>query len=109
MAILDINTYKEYQNINSDKNDTKIIKTIHSVNAFIASYCNRSFTDYYATDKTEYFDITEKEYYPEEFPLVSITSIKTSANEDGTGRLSTGQEDRISYQLKDRQYKGRAG
>ena len=83
MAILDIHTYKEYQNINSDKNDTKIIKTIHSVNAFIASYCNRSFTDYYATDKTEYFDITEKEYYPEEFPLVSITSIKTSANEDG--------------------------
>jgi hypothetical protein len=83
MAILDIHTYKEYQNINSDKNDTKITKVIHSVNDFVTSYCNRSFVDYYATDKTEYFDITELEYYPEEFPLVSVTSVKYSSAEDG--------------------------
>jgi hypothetical protein len=83
MAILDIHTYKEYQNINSDKNDTKITKTIHSVNDFICSYCNRSFVDYFATDKTELFDATESEYYPEEFPLVSVTSVKYSSAEDG--------------------------
>jgi hypothetical protein len=83
MAILDLNTYKDYQNISSVTNDSKIIKTIEAVNQFVISYCNRAFVDYFATDKTEYFDITEKEYYPEEFPLVSITSIKTSANEDG--------------------------
>ena len=70
MALLDINTYKEYQGINSDKNDTKIIKTISSVNDFIISYCNRSFVDYTSTDKTEYFDATQSEYYPVEFPSI---------------------------------------
>lgn len=83
MAILDINTYKEYQGISSDQNDTKIIKTIHSVNDFIVSYCNRSFVDYYSTDKVEYFDSYVSEYYPEEFPLVSITSFKYSSLGDG--------------------------
>ena len=83
MAILDLSTYKDYQNITSDTNDTKIIKTIGAVNEFICSYCNRTFVDYFATDKTEYFDATESEYYPEEFPLVSITSISYSTEEDG--------------------------
>jgi hypothetical protein len=83
MAILDLSTYKDYQGISSDTNDTKIIKTISAVNNFIISYCNRSFVDYYAIDKTEYFDATESEYYPEEFPLVSVTSVKYSSAEDG--------------------------
>jgi hypothetical protein len=83
MEILDINTYKEYQGISSDKNDTKIIKTINSVNAFIPSYCNRSFVDYYTTPKVEYFDATEKEYYPLEFPIINVASIKYSSALDG--------------------------
>jgi hypothetical protein len=83
MGILDLSIYKDYQNISSDTNDTKIIKTIGAVNDFITSYCNRTFVDYFATDKTELFDITESEYYPEEFPLVSVTSVKYSSAEDG--------------------------
>jgi hypothetical protein len=83
MAILDLNIYKDYQNVTSTTNDTKIIKTISAVNDFIISYCNRSFVEYYSTDKTEYFDATLTEYYPEEFPLVSVTSVKYSSAEDG--------------------------
>ena len=83
MAILDLNIYKDYQNITSDKQDTNIIKVIGAVNDFIVSYCNRSFVDYYATDKVEYFDITQPEYYPKEFPIQSITSVKYSSEEDG--------------------------
>jgi hypothetical protein len=83
MAILDLSTYKDYQNISSDTNDTKIIKTIGAVNEFICSYCNRTFVDYFATDKTEYFDATESEYYPAEFPIVSIESVKYSSENDG--------------------------
>ena len=83
MAILDLNTYKDYQNITSDQQDTKIIKTIGAVNDFITSYCNRTFIDYYSTDKVELFDACESEYYPEEFPIVSITSVKITSNSDG--------------------------
>lgn len=83
MDILDINTYKEYQGIQSNQNDTKIIKTLKGVNNFIRSYCNRTFVDYFSTPKTEYFDATQKEYYPLEFPIINITSIKYSSNNDG--------------------------
>ena len=83
MAILDLKNYKNYQNITSDTNDTKIISVIGAVNAFIPSYCNRTFVDYYATDKTEYFDARESEYYPEEFPIVSVTSVSYSSKEEG--------------------------
>ena len=72
-----------YQNITSDKQDTKIIKVIGAVNDFVISYCNRSFIDYYDTDKTEYLDVTQPEYYPKEFPIQSITSLKYSSAEDG--------------------------
>lgn len=83
MAILDIHTYKEYKGINSDQNDTKIIKAINSINEFIPSYCNRTFIDYYSTNKVEYFDATQKDYYPLEFPLVEVASVKYSLNNDG--------------------------
>lgn len=83
MEILDINTYKEYQGITSDTNDVKITKIINSVNAYIPSYCNRTFVDYYTTPKVEYFDATQSEYYPEEFPLINVSSIKYSTNNDG--------------------------
>jgi hypothetical protein len=83
MELLDLNTYKEYQGITSEKNDTKIIKTINSVNAFIPSYCNRTFVDYYSTPKVEYFDGTQSEYYPKEFPIIAVSSLKYSTDEDG--------------------------
>jgi hypothetical protein len=81
--ILTLKEYKAYKNISSDTKDTEYINLINAVNVTIPSYCNRSFTDYYATDKVELFDATDCEYYPKEFPLVSITSIKYSSEEDG--------------------------
>lgn len=83
MEILDINTYKEYQGISSDKQDTKITKAINSVNAFIPSYCNRTFVEYFSVPKVEYFDATQKEYYPYEFPIINVASIKYSTLADG--------------------------
>lgn len=83
MEILSLTTYKEYQGINSTTNDTKLQKILNSVNSYISSYCGREFTTYYNTDKVEYFDGTKKEYFPKEFPLVSVTSIEYSTEEDG--------------------------
>lgn len=83
MEILTLNDYKEYKNINSDKHDDELVKLINSVNDYIPSYCNREFIKYYDTDKVEYFDATQSQYYPKEFPLISVTSLKYSSNEDG--------------------------
>jgi len=83
MSILDLNVYKEFQGITSDTNDNKLTKIIHAVNAFIPSYCNRSFIDYYSTPKVEYFDATQQDYFPQEFPILTVSSVKYSSNNDG--------------------------
>lgn len=69
--------------INSDTKDTELTKLIGAVNSFIPSYCNRDFTDYYATNKVEFFDGTLKEYYPEVFPIISVVSMEYSSLSDG--------------------------
>ena len=82
MAILTLGTYKAFKNINSTTNDAVLSKIIPAVNSYITSYCNREFSDG-ATDITEYFDINTTVYYPKEFPLVSITTLKYSSESDG--------------------------
>lgn len=84
MDILTLTTYKEYQGINSDTKDTQIAKSIKAVNDTIPSYCNRTFVDYYSTDKVEYFDATLPDYFPKEFPILSVTSLEYAPLNDGT-------------------------
>lgn len=81
--LLTLKEYKDYKNIQSDTKDTEYINLINAVNITIPTYCNRSFVDYYDTDKVELFDATKPDYYPKEFPLISVTSIGYSSNEDG--------------------------
>ena len=96
MAILTLNKYKTIKNITSTDRDGAIEQAIKSVNSFIPSYCNRNFTDYFATDKTEYFDGTNTiELYPEVYPIVSITSVKTSA--DGGQTYATTLVEFVDY------------
>lgn len=81
--ILSLKEYKDYKNITTNNHDTEIISTLAAVNTTIPTYCNRTFVDYFDTDKIEYFDATQSEYFPKEFPIISVTSIKTSTAEDG--------------------------
>lgn len=78
MAILDLTTYKSFKNITSPNADTELQNIIDSVNAFIVSYCGRTFNDYVTATKTEYFDEGSTELYPSEYPLISVASIKVS-------------------------------
>jgi len=88
MSILKLQTYKEIKNITSTDKDIAITRAIESVNAFIPTYCNREFTAYYASDKTEYHDgVNYTEIYPEVYPIVSITSLLAST--DGGETYST--------------------
>jgi len=84
MAILTLQEYKAIKNITSTDRDAGITQVIKATNSFISSYCNRSFTDYYTTDKTEYFDGTNIEIYPSVYPIVSVTTLKTSSDNGET-------------------------
>lgn len=80
MAIITLTEYKAYKGISSTTDDTKRQNIIDAVNSYIVSYCNRTFNDYISTTKTEYFDATDGELYPSEYPLTGITTIKTSTD-----------------------------
>lgn len=81
MAILTLTAYKKINNITNTDKDEVTTQTIKAVDSFVTSYCNREFTEYYATDKTEYFDgMNTNEIYPEVYPIVSINTIKTSTD-----------------------------
>lgn len=81
--ILSLKEYKDYKNITTTNQDTELISIIGAVNITIPTYCNRAFVDYFSTDKVEYFDATQPEYFPKEFPIISVTSLKTSTAGDG--------------------------
>ena len=101
MAILTLNQYKKSKNITSNIKDAEIAETIKAANSFISSYCSRNFTEYYAVDKTEYFNGVEApEIYPEVFPIVSITTLKTST--DGGSTYPTTLVEFTDYIVDDR-------
>jgi len=98
MSILSLQTYKTYKGINSDTEDAKTIGIVNSVNSFIESYCNRKFTDYYSTNKVEYFDgVNSPDIYPKVFPLVEVVSIKVST--DGGETYPTTLEKYTDYTI----------
>ena len=101
MSILTLTTYKAIKNITSTDKDVSISEAIKSVNSFIPSYCNRNFTDYYEVDKTEFFDgVNDAEIYPDVYPIVSVTSLKTSS--DGGETYTTTLAEYTDYIIDDR-------
>lgn len=81
MAILNLKEYKDIKGISSTERDIAITQVIKAVNSYIPSYCNRDFTTYYDTDKTEYFDgVNYYDIYPDVYPIVSVTSLESSTD-----------------------------
>lgn len=89
--------FKDYKNFTNSEEDTPLGEIITYVSQFVKSYCRRSFIDYYSTDKTDYFDGTNTNFLIlPEFPIVSITSVKTSND----GETFTDYEDYfIDYRI----------
>ncbi len=84
MAILTLTEYKAYKSISSTTDDTQRTNMINAVISQILSYCNRTFDAYVSSPKTEYFDARSSSVYPSEYPLITITSIKTSTDAGAT-------------------------
>ena len=54
---------------------------IENTSSLVENYCNRKFTEYSTTPKVEWFDGKTNIVYLKEFPVIGVTSVKTS--EDG--------------------------
>ena len=75
--IVTLADYKTYATISSTTQDAQITKLIPQITEYIKSYCGRSFVDFYSTDKIEVFN-GGYEYFPKEFPVVSVTKLEVS-------------------------------
>lgn len=70
--------YKAYAGITSTTQDTMHSILIASVSKMIRTYCNRSFTEYYANNKIEVRDGGDYYIYLDELPIVSVVSVEQS-------------------------------
>lgn len=76
--LIDIDTYKVSENIQSTKEDSRIASLITSVSALVKTYCGSSIVDHYSSNKVETFNINWATNLVQltESPLVSIVSVE---------------------------------
>lgn len=79
--LITIDEFKTYKGINSETSDPIISLLIGSVSNFIKEYTDRSLIDFAHSDKIEYFDaVSYPRYWPDEFPLQSVTEVAVSSD-----------------------------
>ena len=70
--------YKDSEGIQSPKEDLRLSSLIPSVSQLVKTYCGNSLVDYFATNKTETFNITWNTYAVQltETPVNTVVSVK---------------------------------
>lgn len=82
--IVTLEQYKSYMGISSVNQNEIIAQLIPQITAYIKTYCERDFVEWYATDKVEIYNGGFSTIYPKEFPLVSVTSLEYSTDYGAT-------------------------
>ena len=77
--LVTLDEYKDAENINTTKDDTRLSSLIASVSQLVKTYCGNSIIDFYSTNKTETFNIDWNSHIVQltESPIVSIVSVET--------------------------------
>lgn len=96
--LVTINEYKMYTGISSTNQDVAITLLISTISKLVRTYCNRSFTEYYATNKVEVCDGGDYYIYLEEVPIVSIVSVERSFDNGQTYSLLNNYSDYVVKQ-----------
>ena len=98
--LITLDEYKEAKAIKSSTNDGKQQAVITQVTALIENYCNRKFTQYSAVgnEKIEWHDGKTNLVELKEFPVIAVTSVKTSTD-GGVNQttMSEGASDKTGY------------
>lgn len=76
--LITLDDYKEAEGISNPKDDLKLNALIPSVSQLVKTYCNNTFVDYYAANKTEYFNNNYKTTSIQltESPVNTVVSVK---------------------------------
>jgi len=80
--LIDIDTYKTSERIESTKDDNRINKLITSVSQLVKTYCGTTIVDHHSSDKVEEFSVSWGTNLVQltESPFLSITSVQERAS-----------------------------
>lgn len=76
--------YKAYMGLSSPNEDVRIEILITKVSEFVKSVCRRAFVDYVNDSKVEYHEGGANLLVPEEYPVLSISSLEYSTDYGAT-------------------------
>jgi hypothetical protein len=77
--LVTLQEYKDFAGITGVNQDAKINVIIPAISQAVKTYCGTSFVDFYSSNKTEFFDITDDgttAVMTDESPLVSVSSVQ---------------------------------
>ena len=77
--LITVQEYKNAEGLGSQKDDQRLDIIVPQVSDLAKKYCGTSFIDYYSSDKTETFSVSDNftsTMIVSESPLVSVTSVK---------------------------------
>jgi len=96
--LVSMDDYKQYKNIKGDADDSTITALLPAISDYVKNYCARTFVDYVTTDKTQYSDGGVNCIFLDEFPIISITSVNESWDNQATQTLLVeNQQDEDGY------------
>tara|TARA_B100000963_G_C22537032_1_gene630287 strand:+ start:289 stop:900 length:612 start_codon:yes stop_codon:yes gene_type:complete len=77
--LVTLQQYKDFAGIKGVGEDAKINVILPAISQAVKTYCGTSFIDFFSTDKTEFFDITDTSttaVMVDESPLVSVSQVQ---------------------------------
>ena len=77
--LVTLQQYKDFNGLESVKNDARINNIIDNVSQLVKNYCASSIIDYASSAKTEYFTIKDDlvdTIILEESPIITVTSVQ---------------------------------
>jgi hypothetical protein len=76
--LVTVQDYKDAEGLTGAKDDDRLNILVPQISELVKRYCGTSFVDFYSSDKTETFNITEdiSVIIVSESPLNSVTSVK---------------------------------
>ena len=94
--LITLEEYKDAENINTTKDDTRLSALIVSVSQLVKTYCANSIIDFYSTNKTETFNIDWSSHIVQltESPIVEVSLVqeRDSYQESSTTLTTTAHE-----------------
>jgi hypothetical protein len=77
--LVTLQQYKDFAGLQGVQSDARLNTLIPQVSQIVKTYCGTAIVDYYSTNKTEYFTITDKitsRIMLDESPIVAVVSVK---------------------------------